>query len=311
MTRNDSEPSTPNRTITKDPDRVGVPFELMSVPLPCLVGDAVYTSENITTAPGAVTLERFSGINDISRVNKELARNRSSITEYRHTTIAPPECIYSVAFRESWFVRYKILLAQLMRGTCSISQPNLNSQEGGLCALLPVDSSSPAAPSPSYLERGSPFWLERLARLPKRSQPELSAYMDNFAEAMTRRIRADSLAIPSRSKADAEWRPAFEAVLGEILRTTTCYAVDWRWLILSIALTVLTTGALIWTIIRGAMREDVVWKSSILPLFYYRDRIVVIDRDGGEETKDVWASDQALMGMKEMKADSKRVRVVF
>lgn len=75
-------------------------------------------------------------------------------------------------------------------------------------------------------------------------------------------------------------------------------------------LTVLTAVVLAWTVMRGVITGDIVWKSSLLPLVYYGDRIVVVERNG-EEGKGLCDAEQPFMGLKEMKADSKRVRVVF
>lgn len=101
-----------------------------------------------------------------------------------------------------------------------------------------------------------------------------------------------------------------EALAGDVWETTTCFAVDMAWLVLSTVITASTVLVLAWTVWRGAARDEVVWKSSILPLVYYRDRMVVV-RQGDGAVGIPALEEKPLMWGEEMLRDSKKVVVRF
>lgn len=117
-----------------------------------------------------------------------------------------------------WYPRLQRSLHGLMRGFCWVSPDPLVAQS---C----VETYKSYDYHNSHL---TPFWLQSLARLPKRSQPELSTHMEAFAESLTRKFRTEALVVEGRKEPGNEWRVTPEVVVGEVWRTTTCFAVDWR-----------------------------------------------------------------------------------
>lgn len=156
------------------------------------------------------------------------------------------------------------------------------------------------------------YWLERMAQLPRRTHVELAVYWDQVAKSLTNQLRMGRFGAEGRDQWSNEWRADArkEALAGDELRTTICFAVNMSWLALSTVLTAMTLIVLEWTVWHGAAKGEVVWKSSILPLVYYCDRMVVVQREDGA----VWVPEPEtvpLMGYREMEKDARKLRVRF
>lgn len=108
------------------------------------------------------------------------------------------------------------------------------------------------------------------------------------------------------------WRSnaALEAVKGEVWETTTCFEVNLGWLALPAVITLLVLVVLIWTIARGAVKGEVVWKSSILPLMYYRDKLEVMRYDAGAQS-DPAHEREGMLDKRQLEEDSRDVKVIF
>lgn len=311
------------RNSSRRQDFASFPTEMMAIRTPCIVNGQLYTSDNRTSGSDASTAQ-------LSRLPQDAwnhTRSGSLPTSYRpphnkwnidqetvarlQNITAPRQCLYGIDMKEGWFSHLSDMLQRIMSGECFIGY--MNEGDGDVCQshnrerFLANETDRSSRKQPLL----APFWLEGMASLNNRSAPELSKYMEAVAESLSRKFRTGMFPIDNRSAIDNEWRGAPEMVVGQVWRTTTCFAVDWRWLTLSATLTVLTAFALIWTIVRAVLRGDVIWKSSVLPLIYYRSRIVVVEREDGEGKDSPWTHEQDLMDVKEMRADSRRVKIVF
>jgi hypothetical protein len=111
-------------------------------------------------------------------------------------------------------------------------------------------------------------------------------------------------------------------VQGLAWRMETCISAHRGWLALPICLTAITALLILWTIVNNwrERRTWPVWKDSILPLLYYRQKIasknpenVPWQRNGLDSNDDdsVLAVKALLMEANEMKKTSKRTAVTF
>ncbi|KAK5636236.1 hypothetical protein RRF57_011948 [Xylaria bambusicola] len=294
-------------------DQVVFPSDMISVRTPCIVGRRTYTAENLSTAPGSITLSRRdfgATAAPVSMVyNGENAPPEVNIS-------APPECLYALDHCD-WFVGAQAFLRGALRGSCRKSSVF---SLGSLCqtdldapSTLSSSSSSTLASSSSPVIEPGPFWLEALAKMPFRTRDEIAVYMDDVAESLTRRFRMGV------NKEVLE--PEFGWVTGQSTEepglawlTTRCFAAQWAWLLLPAVLTLFAVVGLVWTLVRNASglgTGEMVWKSSILPYIYHWERFVTVDGTGqsvDDEKRHEWAP---LLQLKEMKRDAAYVNIVF
>lgn len=162
-----------------------------------------------------------------------------------------------------------------------------------------------------------PFWLDGIAQLPRRSRAELTDYMERVAESFTRVIRINKDPTWGRDSPGNGWRrdASKEMVTGgEVWWTTTCFEMNFKWLSLPTVVTVLTLFTLLWTMARGIVHKDPVWKTSILPLIYYRDRLVMVEPQKVPSAQPMAPPPREsapLMSEAELAKDSTRVSVVL
>jgi hypothetical protein len=261
--------------------QVVFPTDMISVPTPCLVDGRTYTAENLSSAPDAITLS----LRDFGTTSRpvSLGYNGSNAPPEVNIT-APRECLYAMEHYD-WFKAAQTFLKDTLRGACA-RRENL-------------DTSLPKC--------GQSFWLETLANMPFRTRDDVAGYLDDVAESLTRRFRMGV-------NADGKGEGGATDVPGVVMQTTVCFAVRWYWLIFPTGLTVLATVALLWELVRTAFRlggGEMVWKSSLLPLLYHRERFVEVDGQGAavdDEKRDDWVP---LLPLKDMEREAKRTRVVF
>ncbi|OTB01112.1 hypothetical protein M426DRAFT_266618 [Hypoxylon sp. CI-4A] len=108
----------------------------------------------------------------------------------------------------------------------------------------------------------SRWWLVSLYNDKKASFETLSTAFDQFATAVTNKLRTSGSSI-------YDWN-IHETVQGTVEEVTMCTQFQWQWLLMPTILIAATTAILVATILQNVRnREQPVWKSSLLPLLYY------------------------------------------
>jgi hypothetical protein len=202
---------------------------------------------------------------------------------------APPECLF-VMDHFTWFDSMNEFLLGALDAQCGGEG---TSSDTFTCRTR--DGSH---------QRMGPFWFDGLATKPDRGLGGISQYMDNVAESMTRKFRMGLNGEP--------W-DNITGVRGSVWQTMTCFHVEWKWLLLPSALTLLVAAVLAWTLLSytcGWGRGQMVWKSSILPLLYHQDRFVPADGDETRPTEGLEHKSK-IMSWKDMQRDAKRTKVSF
>lgn len=261
--------------------QVFFPSDMISVRTPCLVDGQTYTAENLSSAPDIITLSRRDFGTAEGSVSLEY-NGRNAPPEVNIT--APRECLYAMEHYD-WFNAAQDFLKDALRGAC----------ERTFSSGTPVSKC------------GQHFWLETLADMPFRTRDHVADYLGDVAESLTRRFRMGA-------NADRSGEGAATDVPGVVMRTTVCFAVRWYWLMMPAGLTALAVVALSWELVCTAFglgSGAMVWKSSLLPFLYHRERFVEVGGQGvavDVEKRDDWVP---LLPLKEMEQEAKRIYMVF
>lgn len=259
-------------------EQVFFPSDLLTVRTPCLVGGQTYTASNLSSAPDSITISRRAF--DPASGPVSMTFNGSNAPPEVNIT-APRECLYAIETYD-WFTAAQDFLKDTLRGTCASRQIYYGS------------------PLPQC---GSAFWLETLANMPVRAQENVAAYLDDVAESLTRRFRMGA-------NDDGKGEGAATDVPGVVVMTTVCFDVSWWWLAYPAVLTAVAAVALAWEVERVVSGGETVWKSSILPFLYHRERFVEVDGQGttvNDEKRGEWGP---LLRLEDMDREAER-RVVF
>ncbi|KAH9906936.1 hypothetical protein F4778DRAFT_604590 [Xylariomycetidae sp. FL2044] len=281
------------------------PTDMVDVQTPCRVQDKVYTKYNVSSAPGAQNISRYPS-DATSPSIKTTFKGEFVKTVNVSEIIAPAECVFGMEHL-SWFSDLQGTLQDAFQGTCSYQS----------FYDLEVEK-------PSNAIRCDKFWLERLYE----SGPYLAGieeYLEAFALSLTRKLRMgidrgykvpEGKRLEDQDKALDDFGENITGVTGVALQMTTCFAVDWRWLLLPSSLTFITAAVLLWTMARGLTTSPDgprIWKDSLLPLLYHRSRVVPMVSDYGYENRfvDDEEGKNELAELKALERDAKRVRVVF
>jgi hypothetical protein len=260
---------------------------------PCYVNGQAYNASGDTPPLNTTKLSLY----DLSDPRQSTYRNIS----------LPESCIYRHHAQFAMAIS-DVLHQDVFDGSC-------DSYKGPICTKS----------GPSQL--GTSTFLSNLgvsAVLKKLIDGELAysnvtLWFDSFADAMTNRFRFQYGA--EKFNATDRNLPLGE-VQGLAWRMETCISAHRGWLALPICLTAITTMLMLWTIVSNwrERRTRPVWKDSILPLLYYRQKIaskksetVPWQRDGLDSNDDesVTAGKALLMEANEMNKISKRIAVTF
>ncbi|KAI1504933.1 hypothetical protein F5X99DRAFT_431981 [Biscogniauxia marginata] len=194
--------------------------------------------------------------------------------------VAPENCIYRFHSFISTLVGSR--LQRDLNGTCTWDSRQGNSIECGEQWWL------------------APFWEQKHA--------SVQTVIDRFsaiAKAMTNQFRLGTGSEPGN----------YGRIFGVALQTLPYTVFDWQWLLLPTALLVLETVMLTWMIMRSVRfrGEEMVWKSSLLPLLYYKHRFIGPDglsiETSRHETEHDVVSNGPLIAVAEMEKDAQHVRV--
>jgi hypothetical protein len=107
------------------------------------------------------------------------------------------------------------------------------------------------------------------------SYSNVTSWFDSFANAMTSRLRLQfGAAFLNETGGNIQPAPLGE-VQGIAWRTETCVSAHKDWLALPICLTAITSLLMLWTMAKNwrHRRTRPVWKDSLLPLLFYRNKI--------------------------------------
>ncbi|KAK3319127.1 hypothetical protein B0H66DRAFT_603684 [Apodospora peruviana] len=237
---------------------------LTAIQSPCRVNDTtVYTMANMSDVPNGVPLRL---------VGSDSREEGVLVSDLRMTT-APASCVFR--FRISAFA---VPMSEFFRRELF----------NGSCAWDP--SMGP------YIDCGEAWWL---AQFWEQKNATFASILDRFAAfatAVTNSFRLGTGRAPGTT----------DRVFGTAYRTVPVTVIKWRWLLFPAVLLTVEAGVLGYMITkswRAAPRREMVWKSSILPLLYYRD-LFFDDGDGG-------GGGPRLMTTTEMELDAKGVQVAF
>jgi hypothetical protein len=107
------------------------------------------------------------------------------------------------------------------------------------------------------------------------SYSNVTSWFDSFANAMTSRLRLQfGAAFLNETEGNIQPAPLGE-VQGIAWRTETCVSAHKYWLALPFCLTAITSLLMLWTMVKNwrHRRTRPVWKDSLLPLLFYRNKI--------------------------------------
>jgi hypothetical protein len=233
-------------------------------------------------SPCAANGTVYTAANMSSAPSTEIWGVQSTVTAPAVNTTAPKECVYSVDMHNFW--TFERFFRENFDGGCTT--------EGGSRTLL----------------CNQQWWLEALHNNFSATFTSVDSHMKEFTKSLTRKTRLGMGRGPRVPDNDAY---AAVSVDGVTLHTTTCFAVDLRWLSLPSILTLLVAGLLFWALLQHSRRQDgeLAWKSSLLPLLYYKERFLATDHlQPGPVAP---PHGHGLMNLSEMERAASRVRVVF
>lgn len=211
--------------------------------------------------------------------------NRTRHVKIKNIT-APTQCIHSIDL-ETWrALMMDSMTRNVFNGSCSaLSFPSV--------AVKEVDCDHS-------------YWLSRFYDDNGITTSDIINRFEIFADRISNKLRTSLIGDP-------------EYIFGQTLQTTICVDIDFRWLTFPTVLALITTGLLMWTIVRGWRRRgcEIVWKTSILPFLFYSERFVVQngeDMSGASTTSDSSRRDaakEALMDLDRMEIEAKQQVVRF
>lgn len=152
---------------------------------------------------------------------------------------------------------------------------------------------------------GSP-WNTQFYNASDGGLEQISSLFDDISESLTKEFR----------RGLGREENSTDQVLGQSYVTKSLYITQWKWLSFPIIFMIVEIILLLWVIVRSMRRRgtEMVWKSCILPIMYYRDRFVdVYGASPGEPhtAREGKLEQDSLMTTSEMKRDAKGVSVVL
>ncbi|KAH7018012.1 uncharacterized protein B0I36DRAFT_335165 [Microdochium trichocladiopsis] len=233
---------------------------------------AVYTRQNMSTAPNAVDMvlyqprildERLQPVAVASDNNNNNDDDNATPSEpdyhwaqYR----VPEECIYRHDVQFHMAIG-KVIQDSILKGSCK------NDPRTGPACSAPINVIESA--------------LEALYNSGMASMRTVDGWFADFADALTARYRFQFGAGAYNATTDNAVMPIGE-LTGEVWLTGVCIAAELKWLAFPAALFVVTAGLLAWTVL-GTWRQRhhrPVWKDSVLPMLFYNAKFRVQDGSG-------------------------------
>ncbi|KAM0440033.1 hypothetical protein ACHAPT_001135 [Fusarium lateritium] len=194
----------------------------------------------------------------------------------------PEECVYR--FHNFFAILTQLLFeTELFNGTCG-----WDSRQG------------------QEADCGDKWWQTRFWNRGNASADSITKTFDSITNEMTNKFRLGL----GRENGTADHAS------GVVHETLAYTIIKWQWITLPALLLGIETVILGWMVIRSWIyrHQEMAWKSSVLPLLYYRDRFSGMDGSRMEKKYDLSegdAADGCLMTAEEMEKDAGRVRVRF
>ncbi|KAK6836470.1 hypothetical protein PG987_006965 [Apiospora arundinis] len=283
-----SVPASPN--LLKDPGEKN--SSLVVINSPCMSGNLVYTTGNMSTAPNGMSLSLCEATDDGSPCQ---VRNMS----------APVECIY----------RHDSTFSEAMRGM-------LTTAFIGSCSLDALDEQNTTCESDLS---STTRWNLDLYHLPQFTIPAPTNWsittrtkdvFDNFAASVSGWYRRNYGGGANSSYPLDQQNQLAGQIGGQAWQTMSCNSAQLPWLILPAGLTMVTAALLAWVINRGRTRRTVqpIWKDSLLPLILYKDRLMLLPeekQDTGISVQGLEQQHTSLMELKDINVLAAKIPVLF
>ena len=213
-------------------------FVLTAIQSPCRVDDVLYTHANMSDVvrPGhdSVPLDMMVQSGHGTPGSRDGANPRR----------APKACVYKM----HCFMR--AMLAGLL-------------DDGG---MLTGDCAWNTRQGP-FLNCADRWWLSLFWEDGRASLATVAKRVADFTDAATNVLR----------RGTGREEGTLDRVEGTAFRRVTVTTVEWEWLLLPILMLAVETAVLGWVVVRTWRRSgtgEMVWKSGVLPLMYYRDVFV-------------------------------------
>ncbi|KAJ2988808.1 hypothetical protein NUW58_g3785 [Xylaria curta] len=196
---------------------------------------------------------------------------------------APPKCIYNMD--GLWWHSLQVILTtgRFFNGTCLVA--------------------AAGDPSITSINCEDQFWLAKFTSDAGATAASIMNRVEAFGNRLSNKIRMGLL----------DDNPG--SVLGQVLETTVCTTIYYKWLLFPTILVAVTSGLLLWSLVQSWKNQDheLLWKSSILPLLFYGDRFITKNYGDVETNGEsrLGAEDKMLLGLKEMEIEAKRRMVRF
>ncbi|KAI1088624.1 hypothetical protein F5B19DRAFT_412700 [Rostrohypoxylon terebratum] len=163
-------------------------------------------------------------------------------------------------------------------------------------------SVSPSGSGKSFFCDNNQFWLAAFYNDNSTTINSTIKQVETFTDRLSNKLRMGVISAPSE-------------VLGQVLHTTVCTTVDYRWLLFPTLLITIVGGLLLWSLLKSwrCRGRELLWKSSILPFLLYGDRFVV---QNGEDVS-VYSPDSPFMeeekplDLDQMESEAKQRKVRF
>lgn len=206
-------------------------------------------------------------------------KNPNGAPELLNTT-APSECVYKMTLFFNMYLR-QILTEELFNGTCY-----WDSRQG------------------VEINCGKSWWLSQFWETQNATATSIIDRFTIIADSLTNRLRL------GLGRDDT----SVNKVLGTAIEPKAYTVVEWQWLLFPTLVLFIELLILIWMMIRSWRHRDneVVWKSSVLAMFFYRDSFEPVDnRDLSEFLKQEKPRDGSLLTAREMSSKATEVKVKF
>ncbi len=201
-----------------------------------------------------------------------------NITTDTSVTTVPEECLYrmSAGYVPQLLATY--FEKELFKGNCS-----WDSRQG------------------RYAECGDNWWLGQFWEKQNATFKSIESRFEDFTTAATNYFRLGT--------GSGDQEPA--KVRGIAYRSIPITVIEWRWLLMPAGLLVIELAVLVYVIVQSWRNRgrEMVWKSNILPLMYYRDLFFGRGNGIGPASNGITPDRHRLMTTGEMEKDADGVMV--
>ncbi|KAI1423211.1 hypothetical protein F5Y12DRAFT_553382 [Xylaria sp. FL1777] len=195
---------------------------------------------------------------------------------------APRECIYGMDV-VAWSDFNNFMIDEIFNGTCDLyyifrdNTTQLDCHDGK-------------------------FWLAEYYNMSGTTAAKVMDQMGAFTDRLSNKMRMGLLNEPF-------------LVSGQVLATTVCNSIDYKWLLFPLILVGTSSGLLLWTLLQSYIHRshELIWKSSTLPLLFYADRFETPDvEDRSADTLEILTDGPGIaMDLAQMSSEAKQRKARF